>query len=219
VDRPARTRVGLQRISGSVLGKREMSSQTAQRVLANMERAACSPTKGVMPVTQVIILNGAMGVGKTTTARELTERLAPALFLDADHVADFRPFDVCEPAHLDYIEDTLCHLLAFHAANGFERIIIAWVFETPERLERFTARLREQDHGVQAFRLTCAADEHERRVRMRARENLHWEMTRHRELARGLAIAASRGYMGRVVDVTEMRPDEAADAIADALSE
>ena len=170
-----------------------------------------------MARAQVIIVNGAMGVGKTTTARELTERLAPALFLDGDHMADFRPFDLYEPAHLDYIEDTLCHMVGFHAANGFERLVVAWVFESAERLAGFCGRLQADGHTVQAFRLTCAAHEHERRVRERGRDNLHWELNRHRELAEVLAAAASRGYLGRTLDVTELSADEAAGAIADQL--
>ena len=166
-----------------------------------------------MPTTQVLVLNGAMGVGKTTTARELTELLAPALFLDADHIADFRPFDVYEPTHLDYIEDTLCHMVAFHTSQGFRRLVIAWVFETPERLQGFCERLRAQQHEVAAFHLTCSAEEHERRIRARGRENLHWELARHRELAQLLARAAARGDLGRTLDVTALSAAEAAEAI------
>ncbi len=169
------------------------------------------------PAAQVVILNGPMGVGKTTTARALVDRLAPALFLDADHVADFRPFDVREPAHLDYIEDTLCHMLAFHASQGFERVVVAWVFETAERLGHFSERLRAQGHAVHAFRLTCDAREHEARVRARNRENLDWELMRHRELAHGFETAAARGALGRTLDTTDLSPDEVADVVAELI--
>lgn len=168
-----------------------------------------------MPSTaRVIILNGPMGVGKTTTAHALVDRLAPALFLDGDHVADFRPFDVREATHLDYVEATLAHLIAFHAANGFDRQVVAWVFESGERLGDFEARLRAQGHAVHAFRLACEAAEHEARVRARGRENLHWELKRHRELAHAFELAAARGGLGRTLDTTDMTPEDVAEAIA-----
>lgn len=175
------------------------------------ERTSTSPT------TQVIILNGPMGVGKTTAARALVDRLAPALFLDADHVADFRPFDVREAEHLNYIEDTLRHMVAFHTSHGFRRLVIAWVFETADRLGDFSERLRSQGHAVHAFRLTCDAREHEARVRARDRDNLAWELVRHRELAQGFEAAAARGSLGRTIDTTDMSPEEVADAVADLL--
>ena len=170
-----------------------------------------------MQNSRVIILNGAMGVGKTTTARCLVDRLAPALMIDADHVADFRPFDVREPAHLAYVEDTVCHLLAFHAKHGFHCFVVAWVFETQERLDDLVERLSGAGHEVHCYRLKCSPAEHERRVRERNRTNLHWELERHRELARGLEIEAARGDMGQTIDVTGLTPEEVADIVAEQL--
>ncbi|MDB5098032.1 MAG: hypothetical protein JWM80_2453 [Cyanobacteria bacterium RYN_339] len=170
-----------------------------------------------MAGADVIILNGPMGVGKTTTARALMDRLLPALFLDGDYVSDFQPFDVRQPEHLDYIEDTLVHMVAFHAANGFQRQIVAGVFETPERLANFDARLRSQGHDVTCFRLTCESREHERRVRGRNRENLHWELQRHRELTRVLNEGAARGFLGHRVDTTGRSAEDVAEHIAGEL--
>lgn len=172
---------------------------------------------GSLAGADVIILNGPMGVGKTTTARALMDRLLPALFLDGDYVSDFQPFDVRLGEHLDYIEDTLVHMLAFHAANGFQRQIVAGIFETPERLGRFMARLRADGHDAVCFRLTCEGREHERRVRGRNRDNLHWELQRHRELTRLLNEGAARGFLGHRVDTTGRSAEEVANYIADEL--
>lgn len=44
----------------------------------------------------LIVLNGPMGVGKTTVGKELCRRLTPSIFLDGDWCWDLHPFSVTD---------------------------------------------------------------------------------------------------------------------------
>ncbi len=44
----------------------------------------------------LIVLNGPMGVGKTTVGKELCRRLTPSIFLDGDWCWNLHPFSVTD---------------------------------------------------------------------------------------------------------------------------
>ena len=155
----------------------------------------------------IIIINGPLGIGKTSLAWELNARLAPAVMLDGDYIGAVEPFEIYDEARVAYLYKTLAHLVAYHQCEGgYRNFVINYVFETPESLAELLALLRPLNDAVHVFRLTCDAAEMERRVRKRGRdgyeEQLAWELHRFPELQAIQEAAAQRGFLGVVVDTS-----------------
>jgi len=161
----------------------------------------------------IIIINGPLGIGKTQASWALMRRFPRAVMLDADYVAEFHPFDYYNDEHLAYAHVTLRVLAGHHVSHGFQHFVINWVFETPFQLDRLMRLLADLGLPIYAFRLLCAPDEIERRVRRRNLPDLDYELRRSRELIDILDRAAHTGDIGTPLDTTSLTPEQVADAI------
>jgi hypothetical protein len=161
----------------------------------------------------IIILNGPLGIGKTQTSWALVRRFPRAVMLDADYAAEFHPFDYYNDEHLAYAHATLRVLAGHHASHGFQDFVINWVFETPFQLDRLRGLLADLGLPIYAFRLVCAPDEIERRVRRRNLPDLDYELRRSRELIDILDRAALTGDLGTPLDTTSLTVEQTAEAI------
>lgn len=163
----------------------------------------------------IIIINGALGVGKTEVAWKLIEYFDRAILLDGDYLGAVYPFEIYDGQRVDYLYQTIHHLVAFHVEHGYRNFVINYVFETPESLARLRQLLAELDDVTYAFRLTCGDEEMERRIRSRSddADRLKWESKRFRELTAIQNRNAERGDLGYPIDTTSLTIDEAADAI------
>src|SRR4051794_6127767 len=115
----------------------------------------------------IVIINGPLGIGKTSTSWQLLWHFERGVMLDADHVAAFHPFDFYNDAHLDYAHATLRVLVAHHLRHGFQDFVINWVFETPSQLMRLKQELAEFGLPIHVYRLFCAEPEVARRIQAR----------------------------------------------------
>ena len=91
--------------------------------------------------------------------------------------------------------------------------VINWIFETPFQLDRLRRLLADLGLPIYAFRLICAPDEVERRVRRRNLPDLDYELRRSRELIDILDCAALAGDLGTPLDTTSLTAEQTADAI------
>src|SRR6476646_2288344 len=144
----------------------------------------------------IININGPLGIGKTQTSWALVRHFPRAVMLDADYVAEFHPFDYYNDEHLAYAQATLRVLVAHHISHGFQYFVINWIFETPFQLDRLRRRLADLGLPIYAFRLICAPEVIERRVRRRNLPDLEYELQRSRELIDILNRAALTGDIG-----------------------
>jgi GrpB-like predicted nucleotidyltransferase (UPF0157 family)/predicted kinase len=161
-----------------------------------------------------IIINGPCGVGKTEVSWDLVARFDKGVMLDGDFIGAVHPFEIYDDERIEYLYQTLRHLVAFHVAHGYHNFVINYVFETPQSLARLRHLLADLDDVVYAFRLTCAEDEMERRIRARnTGQEMEWHLKRFRELRAIQATNAARGDLGYVIDTTSLNVSQVADAI------
>lgn len=163
----------------------------------------------------IIILNGPLGIGKTTTAWGVVARFERAVMLDMDYIAAIQPFDYYRQSDLDYAYQTLALLLTHHQAHGYQNFVVNWVFEAAGQLERLKSRLAPLGLPIHVFRLTCAPDVVEQRIRRRNLPDVEWEVQRARELIGILDRAATEGDMGTLIDTTSFTPEVVVDVIWD----
>lgn len=161
----------------------------------------------------IVIINGSVGVGKTSTAWELSYLFDKSVMLDGDHIGAVHPFDIYDEARIEHLYQTLRNLVAFHQSYGYRNFVINYVFESPESLNRLKSLLVELDEAIFAFRLTCDETEMVKRIRKRGREQIAWELQRFRELNAIQDAAAANGDIGLPLDTTGLSSAEVARSI------
>jgi GrpB-like predicted nucleotidyltransferase (UPF0157 family)/chloramphenicol 3-O-phosphotransferase len=164
----------------------------------------------------IVIINGPVGVGKTEVAWKLIGKFDRAVMLDGDYLGAIHPFEIYDEQCAAYLYDTICHVARFHVDHGWNNLVVDYVFETPESLAQLRRALNEIDDVTYAYRLTCNAEEIDRRIRLRGNSDpafLAWELKRFRELQAIQTANAKRGDLGYVIDTTNLSIDEVADAI------
>jgi broad-specificity NMP kinase len=161
----------------------------------------------------IIIINGSLGVGKTSVAEHLTTKFNRAVHLDGDAIGDVHPFAIYDDARITHLYHTLAHLIAFHQENGYPNFVINYVFESHTSLQELLNLLRPLDNDVQVYWLTCRAEEQEKRIRARSRDQISWELERFVELQAIQAQAAEGGFIGEEVDTTGLSVDQVVEKI------
>lgn len=114
----------------------------------------------------IIVLNGPLGIGKSTLADALTESLDHCVMLDGDHLVAAHPPPNDEIEHL---HSTIALLVAHHRSVGYRHFVIDHLWSTPAGLADLRRRLLEVDPeaAIHCFLLTLPPDENLRRIRRR----------------------------------------------------
>jgi chloramphenicol 3-O-phosphotransferase len=161
----------------------------------------------------IVIINGSLGVGKSSVGDQLHYRFDKSVHLDGDYIADVHPFQIYDEARIHHLYHTLELLIGFHQKNGYHNFVINYVFESPESLQELLDLLHPLDSSIYTFWLTCAEAEQAKRIQNRKREGLEWELSRFLELQRIQSKAAQQGFIGMEVDTTRSSAAEVADEI------
>jgi len=110
----------------------------------------------VAAAKNLLVVNGAMGVGKTTTCRLLMDRLQPCAWLDGDWCWTMNPFVVSEPNRA-MVLDNIAHVLRSFLANaGFSTVIFSWVIQTDDIFRAVASRLADCEFRLTRITLTCS---------------------------------------------------------------
>ncbi len=161
----------------------------------------------------IIIINGSVGVGKSSVAEELHLKFEKSIHLDGDHIGNVHPFEIYDERRVDHLYRTLELLVGFHQKNGYSNFVINYVFESPNSLTALLERLNPLDPSIHTYWLTCEEEEQAKRIRGRHSPDLEWELTRSVELAQIQAQAARQGFIGIEVDTTGLSSREVAEKI------
>jgi hypothetical protein len=94
-----------------------------------------------------------MGVGKTTTCRELQKILPNNVFLDGDWCWDMQPFKVSEETKAMVLDNITYLLNNFIKCSEYENIIFCWVMHTQSIIDDVLSGLKTSDCSVKVFSL------------------------------------------------------------------
>lgn len=161
----------------------------------------------------IIIINGSLGVGKSSVAEALHYRFDKSIYLDGDSIGAVHPFDIHDDQRVDHLYRTLELLVGFHQKNGYHNFVINYVFESSDSLQNLLDLLQPLDPLIHTYWLTCDEQEQAKRVRKRNNSDLEWELKRFVELRKIQANAAQHGFIGLEVDTTLLSVTEAAEKI------
>lgn len=160
----------------------------------------------------IIVLNGPLGIGKSTLAEALTENIDGCAMLDGDRLVAVNPPQRDE---LEHLHSTIALLVAHHYRYGYRYFVIDYIWRSSAELADLCRHIEHIDCDIRCFLLTLPADENlrriERRASVRAINELEFErqtFVQEREI-----LAASLGMnLGEPFDVSEP-PDELVEAM------
>jgi shikimate kinase len=114
----------------------------------------------------IIILNGPLGIGKSTLAEALAESIDWCVMLDGDHLIAANPTPADE---IEYLHSTIALLVAHHRRFGYRHFVIDHIWRTPEELADLRRRLLDVDvdADIRCFLLTLPLQENLRRIERR----------------------------------------------------
>jgi chloramphenicol 3-O-phosphotransferase len=114
----------------------------------------------------IVLLNGPLGIGKSTLAEALCERIEGCVMLDGDQLVAANP---PPPDELEHLHATIALLVEHHRGFGYRHFVINHFWRTPEELADLRRRLLEVDPGaaIHPFLLTLPLEENLRRIERR----------------------------------------------------
>ena len=160
----------------------------------------------------IVLLNGPFGVGKTTVARVLADRLGAAVY-DAERIGFVLHRLWPMPDYQDYVVwRRLTVAGARFARLWHERLVVPMTLRRHEYFAEIAGGLRRADRCFHAFRLTADAEVLRARI-LSSPEAREWRL---RHLNDGVATF-SEPYFGLEVRTDNKRPDEIAGQICERL--
>ena len=163
----------------------------------------------------IIVLNGPLGVGKSTLAEALAESIDQCVMLDGDHLIAANP----PPAEeIEYLHSTIALLVAHHRRFGYRHFVIDHIWRTPEELADLRRRLLDVDvdADIRCFLLTLPLQENlrriERRQSVRALDEAEFERETLADERRAL-LANTEGSLGEPLDVSAPPEDLVAELL------
>jgi thymidylate kinase len=153
-------------------------------------------------MSRFILLNGPLGIGKTTLAEALTESLDSCVMLDGDYLVAANP---PAPDVTEHLHSTVALLVGHHRRFGYRNFVIDHLWRSRAELDDLRQRLLavDADATLHCLLLTVPAEENlrriERRQRARALEENAFEL---RTSAEERQLLDGRADLGEPFDVT-----------------
>ena len=105
---------------------------------------------------RLYMINGTMGIGKTTVCQYLKLQLDQSVFLDGDWCWDMHPFKVVEETKIMVINNICTLLNNFLHCSVFKNIIFCWVMHKQEIIDDILSRLDMENCDIRLISLICS---------------------------------------------------------------
>jgi AAA domain len=150
----------------------------------------------------IIVLNGPLGIGKSTLAEALTESVDYCVMLEGDRLVAVNPPPADE---LEHLHSTIAVLVTHHRRFGYRHFVIDHIWRSEAELADLRQRMVAIDPAadIRCFLLTLPADENllriERRQQARAIDEREFEL---RTVAEEREVLTKTANLGESFDVS-----------------
>lgn len=104
---------------------------------------------------KVIILNGPMGIGKTTVGKHIADRNPGTAFIDGDWCMDIHPFVGNEETRTMAVDNILHMIRNYQDCSVCSMVVLVWLMDDPEVVRRITEGLAALQAEVKYVTLLC----------------------------------------------------------------
>jgi adenylate kinase family enzyme len=162
----------------------------------------------------LVIVNGAMGVGKTTVCNLLLEQLQPAAYLDADWCWNIKPF-LTTAENLAMVHSNITHVLRSYLRHSeISTVILSWVMHKEQIFRAVVDPLADLKFRTTTVTLTMSPDS--------LRKRLEAEVTLGRREASTIELSLQRLAECQALDTVKVdasaSPREVARLVASCLT-
>ena len=107
---------------------------------------------------KVIVINGPMGVGKTTVGRLIAEKHPGTAFIDGDWCMDLHPF-VGSRETRDMAADSILHMIRnYQKCSACSMVVLVWLMDDPCVRRKITDGLSAIQAEMKYVTLVCSED-------------------------------------------------------------
>jgi len=158
----------------------------------------------------LIIINGTMGVGKTTTSKILLKLLPNCVFLDGDWCWYADPWIVTDETK-NMVDQNISFLLNnFLSCSAYENVIFCWVMHDENLIDRVLSWVKGSKYSLHKYSLVCSEDA----LVTRLKKDIADSMRNDDIIERSLKRLPNFVKMDTVkIDVSEITPKQAAHII------
>ena len=104
-----------------------------------------------------IIINGAMGMGKSTVGKRVCEKLGRAAFIDGDFCLDIHPF-VGNTETITMARDNILHMSKnYFNCSECDTVVLSWIMGEG-MVNKIISRLSDVGFKIYSFVLTCSGE-------------------------------------------------------------
>ena len=128
---------------------------------------------------KLIIINGVMGVGKTTVSKKLYKELENSFWLDGDNCWAMNPF-IVNDENKEMVLNNIGFILNSYLSNSTSKyVVFNWVIQSDDIMNEVLSRINTENVDVYKITLMCTKEELIRRiesdVRLGLRDNKNVE--------------------------------------------
>ena len=164
---------------------------------------------------KVIVLNGPMGVGKTTVGKYIAERNPGTAFIDGDWCMDIHPF-VGNAETKAMAVDNILHMIGnYRDCSVCSMVVLVWLMDDPWVIQRITEGLSALRAEVKSVTLVC--DRETLIGRWKTDRNCEWRTDEWLDVS--LKSLPGFASMDNATDTGGLSAEQVADMIMKEISE
>ena len=107
---------------------------------------------------KVIILNGPMGVGKTTVGKYIADHHPGTAFIDGDWCLDIHPFVGNQETKVMAVDNILHMIGNYQKCSVCNMVVLVWLMDEPWVIQKITQGLSAMQAEVKNVTLVCSRE-------------------------------------------------------------
>ena len=155
---------------------------------------------------KLIIINGAMGVGKSYTCKEMNKRLMNSVWLDGDWCMMINPLNFTPEITKMFLNNCIHLLKNFLSSPALDYVIYSWVIPREDMLNFIVKQVDDGSFAVKKISLICSIDKLKERMKTAGRDEI--------TIQRSLLYQEAIRLMDTVkIDTSEMKEIETVEEV------